>query len=600
MCRTRCQLCGRRSIPFAEPVLLMVRMERSTACRISGTVLKRMPRSREKLGVSSGEAVRVVLESDGTQVEDGDYFRTLPPNTVLLLLRQGETWGPVGGVDVIRAAISAIPKIVCETIHALELHRDETPSPSWKIMDNKGRVTVVLHWDHPQHHYQPPPPSSRSHPRNSSTTASSSSPSLGLGPDGAVDVGSASMTRPSLVIHGAGTTTVGRDGKKETLINDVYTPARYGGGGGGTSPQITVINHDAATARAIGSSYGGAAGSGGTTGGSSVGGVHHPPRLSRQGSGGSSFESGAAIHVHTAECSTHHLHHPMHSSSPPAPSPSGHDPQGPHQHGGGVTECDFHCCALHEEGRRIAVHKSVATSPIQDHAQSQDGGARASRSTGLAPPSAAGKQHVRFLDIESGVEGAVPRGGSPMGGPARPPAVTTAIGTSPGGATSSAGESSESETETTLLEEEGATSEKFLLLVDQPASMDARRHLTIKDIGVILERLRSKIVDVERLERDSDGGTGGSGGGGAGDGAGSGRGGAGAGGAGSGSDDCHNWTIKATIRGETLRELGVIYNGNYYAISEHPGYRAEGSREEEEGDGEEVEDDDEEEEEDRL
>lgn len=41
-------------------------------------------------------------------------------------------------------AISAIPKIVCETIHALELH-DETPS--WKIMDNKGRVTVVLHWD---------------------------------------------------------------------------------------------------------------------------------------------------------------------------------------------------------------------------------------------------------------------------------------------------------------------------------------------------------------------------------------------------------------------------------------------------------------------
>ncbi|XP_071446419.1 uncharacterized protein Drep2 [Hetaerina americana] len=515
-------------------------------------------RGREKLGVSSGEAVRVVLESDGTQVEDGEYFRTLPPNTVLLLLRQGETWGPVGGVDVIRAAISAIPKIVCETIHALELHRDETPSPSWKIMDNKGRVTVVLHWDHPQHHYQPPPPSSRSHPRNPS--APSPSPSLSLGPEGPVDAAAASsMTRPSLVIHGAGTTTVGRDGKKETLINDVYTPARYGGGGGGSSPQITVINHDAATARVMGSSYVGAAGGGGTTGGGGGPGVGHPPRLSRQGSGGSSFESaGAAIHVHTAECSTHHLHHPMHSSasSPPAPTPSSHDPQqGPHQHGGGgggATECDFHCCALHEEGRRIAVHKSVATSPIQDHAQGGEGGGpgaggvapggvapgggggRTGRTGGLQPP-AAGKQHVRFLDIEGAVD------------------------------------SSESETETTLLEEEGATSEKFLLLVDQPPSMDARRHLTIKDIGVILERLRSKIVDVERLERDSDG-----------------------------SDDCHNWTIKATIRGETLRELGVIYNGNYYAISEHPGYRAEGNREEEEGEGEVEEEDDEEEEEDRL
>uniref|UniRef100_A0A2A4J5Q7 CIDE-N domain-containing protein n=1 Tax=Heliothis virescens TaxID=7102 RepID=A0A2A4J5Q7_HELVI len=100
-------------------------------------------RGKEKLSVAASEPVRLVLESDGTQVEDGEYWRTLPPNTVLLLLRPGERWYPTG-VDVIKAAISAIPKIVCETIHALELH-DETPS--WKIMDNKGRVTVVLHWD---------------------------------------------------------------------------------------------------------------------------------------------------------------------------------------------------------------------------------------------------------------------------------------------------------------------------------------------------------------------------------------------------------------------------------------------------------------------
>jgi hypothetical protein len=57
---------------------------------------------KEKLGVVAGEPVRLVLESDGTQVEDGEYFRTLPNNTVLLLLRQGERWYP-SGVDVIRA-----------------------------------------------------------------------------------------------------------------------------------------------------------------------------------------------------------------------------------------------------------------------------------------------------------------------------------------------------------------------------------------------------------------------------------------------------------------------------------------------------------------
>jgi hypothetical protein len=58
--------------------------------------------------VVAGEPVRLVLESDGTQVEDGEYFRTLPNNTILLLLRQGERWYP-SGVDVIRAGKRRAP-----------------------------------------------------------------------------------------------------------------------------------------------------------------------------------------------------------------------------------------------------------------------------------------------------------------------------------------------------------------------------------------------------------------------------------------------------------------------------------------------------------
>lgn len=55
---------------------------------------------REKLEL--GEVrVRVVLEADGTQVEDPEYFCTLPENTVFLLLRQGEHWYPAG-VEVLR------------------------------------------------------------------------------------------------------------------------------------------------------------------------------------------------------------------------------------------------------------------------------------------------------------------------------------------------------------------------------------------------------------------------------------------------------------------------------------------------------------------
>ncbi|KAJ8878737.1 hypothetical protein PR048_019323 [Dryococelus australis] len=410
------------------------------------------------------------------------------------------TCGVRGWVQVgvcLCAAISAIPKIVCETIHALELH-DETPS--WKIMDNKGRVTVVLHWDQRQ-------PAQHGASLSAHKEGAKYSPSKKAEP-----------VRPALVIQ-TSLEKMGIHPKKETLINDVYTPPpptttpRYTSG-----PQITVINHDDAKvggAAAASSSY------------VPAGHHHHHPahRLVKQGTG--SFES-AAIHVHTPECANHaHL-------------PRGGSPgNGPDQNG--APECDFHCCALHEEGRRIAVHKSVATSPIQD-AQQQTSPQPSALSDGTRRGGPGGKaQHVRFLDIE--------------GGALLRQAAEAA-------AAAAAHDSSESETENTAMEEEAITTEKFLLLIDQ-LSVDQKRHLTIKDIGIILERLSSKIVDVERLDRESE------------------------------SDDCYNWTIKATIRGDVLRELGVIYNGNYYAISEHPGYK----EELEDNRDEEV---DEEEEEDRL
>ena len=40
-----------------------------------------------------------------------------------------------------------------------------------------------------------------------------------------------------------------------------------------------------------------------------------------------------------------------------------------------------------------------------------------------------------------------------------------------------------------------------------------------------------------------------------------------------------------------MRELGVIYNSNYYSISEHPGYQSSMDDEEEEDEDEEEDDD---------
>lgn len=82
---------------------------------------------------------------------------------------------------------------------------------------------------------------------------------------------------------------------------------------------------------------------------------------------------------------------------------------------------------------------------------------------------------------------------------------------------------------------------------------------------MILERLSAKIVDVERLEREKED-----------------------------EGAVHNWTIKATIKGESMRELGVIYNSNYYSISEHPGYQSNVHDDEDDDEDEDEEDDDEE------
>lgn len=171
--------------------------------------------------------------------------------------------------------------------------------------------------------------------------------------------------------------------------------------------------------------------------------------------------------------------------------------------------CDFHCSALHEKGAQIQVNKSVATSPIQEVPEGTAiATATATSVTGGTLKKGTGKgQHVRFSD--------------------QPPETK-------------AQDESESDTENTANEEE-QLSERYLLLIDN-LSLEQNRHLTVKDIGIILERLSSKIVDVDRLERERE------------------------------STDVHNWTIKATIRGEVLREIGVIYNGQYYGIMEHPGY----------------------------
>lgn len=75
---------------------------------------------REKLELGDAR-VRVVLEIDGTHVDDAEYFTSLPENTVFLFLRQGEHWYPAG-VEAIRQG--TVIFLLCSKLY----RRDESLS----------------------------------------------------------------------------------------------------------------------------------------------------------------------------------------------------------------------------------------------------------------------------------------------------------------------------------------------------------------------------------------------------------------------------------------------------------------------------------------
>ena len=54
--------------------------------------------AQRKLCYSPDTAVVAVLEEDGTEVDEDDYFQTLDPNTCLMLLHAGDRWSPFSAV----------------------------------------------------------------------------------------------------------------------------------------------------------------------------------------------------------------------------------------------------------------------------------------------------------------------------------------------------------------------------------------------------------------------------------------------------------------------------------------------------------------------
>lgn len=83
-------------------------------------------KGRETLGMDSKVLVSVVLEEDGTIVEDETYFMCLPPNTKFMILHSKERWGPA------MRAVDGGTAWLGESIEIDELDSAFTGTESWR------------------------------------------------------------------------------------------------------------------------------------------------------------------------------------------------------------------------------------------------------------------------------------------------------------------------------------------------------------------------------------------------------------------------------------------------------------------------------------
>ncbi|XP_018495901.1 uncharacterized protein LOC108864532 [Galendromus occidentalis] len=452
--------------------------------------------------------LRVVLESDGAEVTNDLLRAAMITDSSLVVLLPHENWVPAS-VDAIRVVINAIPQIVCEAMRSLELFNT---APTWKIMEHKGRVTVVLSWEPQDRRPRAPEFKLEVHPdvvmpqappsKSATTTMTSGVPPTTLPTATGAKHSTATYSRSKSPIPPSATAP------QSTSAWSQFDRERH-------MELLTRLAHAKRSA-------------------------HRPP---------SDFFRHRETSEKDRERTERRKRHSSHQD----------------RHGSHEQECDFHCSALHQQQ-----HKATLNSPIIDLPEMALGppGVFGHGGGGMPIPPSAKNVHFEATarasipqarqstaDIAAAAAAAT---SSTSAGAAVSSTTTTAAGgggaattaastEGPGVSSSTSGlqvpENQRNNNESESQDDDEILN-RYLLLVDDLAGgsrdMD---HLTVKDIGAILDLLSSRVVDVDKLEREKE------------------------------TSDIHNWTIKATIRGGNLvTEVGLVYKGRYICLVDHPGY----------------------------
>lgn len=67
---------------------------------------------RHKLGYKLKQNVYLVLEEDGTEIDEDDYFQTIPENTTMMLLFTDDRWSPFATIDQTDCAAASRNRLV--------------------------------------------------------------------------------------------------------------------------------------------------------------------------------------------------------------------------------------------------------------------------------------------------------------------------------------------------------------------------------------------------------------------------------------------------------------------------------------------------------
>ncbi|KAJ8319814.1 hypothetical protein KUTeg_001401 [Tegillarca granosa] len=100
-------------------------------------------KGKDKLCILPTEPVTVVLEDDGTEIDDDDYFTFLAHNTTLILLRSNQKWLPKGSENT-AVVVECNLDVLAHLLNDTETYAKAVQDACQRHLDERSQTTEAL------------------------------------------------------------------------------------------------------------------------------------------------------------------------------------------------------------------------------------------------------------------------------------------------------------------------------------------------------------------------------------------------------------------------------------------------------------------------